>query len=159
MPSIHKADPSAHEQTSDHETSESGALIRLMMSTYPDITWDIKSALKADINDDGFQDDALVGKKGKSQIAIAVILSGSKKESKIHVLNFGVSPGRQDAVGYLPARLTIESMDYDPSEMVGKLPGFKRSKKAQGLCLDDELTDSIHIFWNHQTHELDWWRL
>jgi hypothetical protein len=56
--------------------------------------------------------------------------------------------------------LEIESLDYDPAENGGgKLDGFERSRTFKGLRLSGGECDDVHLFWNHITKHLNWWRL
>lgn len=49
---------------------------------------------------------------------------------------------------------------YDLIEAFGENPeGFRQSKTCKGLRLTDGECDSMHIFWNHETKHIDWWRL
>jgi hypothetical protein len=71
---------------------------------------------------------------------------------------FVTDSSREDAICALPAVLRVESQDWDPTQAVGHVDGFVRSKSAQGFALVDGTCDSIHFYWNHRTHRVDWWR-
>jgi hypothetical protein len=59
------------------------------------------------------------------------------------------------------AEIKLESMDYNPIEMVGELEGFKKSKTCSGINLytTDGECDSFHYFWNYKRKQMQWWRL
>lgn len=68
--------------------------------------------------------------------------------------------GAQESLCGTAATLEIEDMDYDLIEAFGENPeGFRQSKTCKGLSLTDDECDSMHIFWNHETKHIDWWRL
>ena len=98
-----------------------------------------------------------------------VSLSQSTESAKVRVIfgnrlhkpatfSFNASRGRPDAFCTLPVRVQAESLDYDPSEAVGKIPGFQRSKTCLAFALADDQCDSLHFYWNHKTKKLEWWR-
>jgi hypothetical protein len=121
--------------------------------------WKNDSLLRADLNDDGKLDYAIYGIKNNKQVIVAVVFSPIENKSKPYVLELGIG-GCQKCVSQLPIDMTKELMDYDPKEAIdGDLPGFKQSKTAHELEIDDKETDPIHVFWNCQNKTLDWWRL
>lgn len=122
------------------------------------VTWDKKSAIAVDINCDGSKDYAILG-KSKRGVTVALIVGPFSEKSRMESFEFFVGESWQDSLCKLPARLVIESLDYDPTEMVGKLPGFRRSKKCNAFRLADNACDSFHFYWDHQTNTLAWWRL
>jgi len=68
--------------------------------------------------------------------------------------------GQQAAICSEPAKLEIESLDYEPAEDAGgKLEGFDRSRTVKGMRLSGGECDDVHLFWNHITKHLNWWRL
>lgn len=119
----------------------------------PRVTWNGKGILKADINCDGTEDYALEGRKGKD-VLVMVILGPATEKSKVSTEEFPADELCGD-----PIALTLESLDYDPGEEIGELPGFERSKKCKGLNLGSGECDAVHFFWNHKTAALDLWRL
>lgn len=76
-------------------------------------------------------------------------------------LEFGLGDSMaQDSLCGTDAELEIEDMDYDLIEAFGENPeGFQQSKTCKGLRLIGGEGDSMHIFWNHVTKSIDWWRL
>lgn len=120
------------------------------------VTWEPQSVLVADIDCDGKADSAFVG-RSPGRVAVALIRAGSAAPD---VISFGTHGAAvEDEVGSSDAKLTLESLDYDPRDATGDIDGFQRSKVCKGLNLGDGESDSMHLFWNHQSHRLDWWRL
>jgi hypothetical protein len=131
---------------------------RLVQKKAPNVSWDRESLLKGKFNPDDKIDYALLGQQGKSKAFVAVVYSPVEPNAQVDILEFGVGQD-QGSICQLPAHLKLESLDYDPSDEVGTIPGFRRSRKVMGLNLAGGDCDSFHLFWNYQSHHLDWWRL
>jgi hypothetical protein len=121
----------------------------------PDINWDAKSALTADFDCDGSPDEAFLGRSA-GRIYVGVIRAATKQPE---ILEFGVDASAQDAICQEPAKLEIESLNYDPSGEIGKIDGFRRSRRCKGILLSGGECDPIHLFWDYKTKHLAWWRL
>lgn len=139
-------------------TTKANELLQLVSKRMTDVEWDKKSIIEVDINCDGQKDYAILG-KSKQGVTIALVVGPVSKKSRIESFEFHVGKQSQDSLCQLPAILKAESLDYDPTEAVGKLPGFKQSKKCMAFVLADDACDSFHFYWNHQTNALNWWRL
>jgi hypothetical protein len=129
--------------------------LHLLSLSRPDIQWDAKSALRADFDCDGSLDEAFLGRSA-GKVYVGVVRAGVEQPE---ILEFGVDPSRQAAICQEPAKLAIESLDYDPTEEVGRIDGFVRSRRCKGLVLSGGECDEIHLFWNHKTKHVTWWRL
>lgn len=127
---------------------------KTLQDLLPGIQWE-KRVLTLDCDCDGLNDSAYLGRfKGHIFVGFA-----SGADSSVDLLEFSVSPGLQQAICAEPAKLEVESLDYDPTNTIGKIEGFVRSKTCKGLRLSGGDCDAIHIFWNHKTKSLNWWRL
>jgi len=113
---------------------------------------------RCDFNPDDKTDYALMGQEGKNRVFVAVVYSPVAPSAQVDILEFGVGQD-QGSLCRLPAHLKLESLDYDPSDDVGKIPGFRRSREFMGLNLAGGDCDSFHLFWNYQSHRIEWWRL
>jgi hypothetical protein len=141
------------------QPSDQKLFLQLISQKQSGIQWKSENILRADLNDDGELDYAIYGIKNNRQVIVVVVLSPIENKSKVHALELGIG-GCQKCVSRLPIVMTKESMDYDPKEAIdGDLPGFKQSKTAHEIEINDKETDPIHVFWNYQTKALDWWRL
>lgn len=114
-------------------------------------------AVKADVDCDGV-DDTAQRDYVEDRVRVTVTLAATKTSQS---LEFGLgNSGAQDSLCGTEAALEIEDMDYDLIEALGENPeGFRQSKTCKGLRLMDGECDSMHIFWNHETKRIDWWRL
>jgi hypothetical protein len=140
-------------QQKDNQTRRQEAL-RSLSVTRSDIKWDVKSALTADFDCDSTLDEAFLGRTA-GKVFVGIVRAAGKQPQ---ILEFGVNPSAQDAICQEPATLTIESLDYDPTEEVGKVDGFQPSRRCKGLLLSGGQCDPIHLYWNYRTKHIGWWR-
>ena len=127
--------------------------LRALRAAAPQVKWDT-IAVRGDFDGDGKTDEAYLGRaNGRVYLGIVV-----RTAPKPQLLDFAISPSVQQGVCHEPVTLTLEALDYDPGE-VGPLPGFRRSKDATGLRLDDDACDAVHLYWDHDAHRMAWWRL
>lgn len=136
------------------ETTEAHALSRLKQHNAR-LAWSPKP-IQVDIDCDGKQDYVFLAQDAESA-SVGVVLG--REAASISVRRFAVSSSDQDDLCAVPATIEPESMDYDPTDAVGKLPGFVRSKQCTAFVLSDGQCDPFHFFWNKKTGRLDWWRL
>jgi hypothetical protein len=128
--------------------------LQMLSTARPDVQWDAASVLSADFDCDGRRDQVLLGRSpGKVFIGLVRAVP-----SKPEILEFAVDASLQAAICQEPAKVEVESLDYDPADAVGKIPGFRRSRTCRGIQLSGGDCDSVHIFWNHQTKHLGSWR-
>ena len=135
--------------------ADSGSAVKRLRLADRLVHWDEQSVLSVDVDCDGRVDSAFVG-RSDSAMYVGVV---TNTRIPAEVLRFGLHGNAvQDAVCSDKAKLTVESLDYDPTDAVGALAGFQRSRVCRGLNLGEEDCDSIHLYWNHESHHLDWWR-
>jgi hypothetical protein len=130
------------------------AFVRLSKA-HPDVVW-TNSPIRIDIDCDGNADYAFLAQTPSSAF---VGLVRGKPKSVVAMLKFEASPGSQGGLYYLPAIIEVESLDYDPTDAVGPLPGFFRSQSCTGSRISGGECDSFHFYWDKRTSRLSWWRL
>lgn len=154
----HPALVRAHGNPSASETSAAREMPRALerlAAADSSVVWERQSLLVGDVDCDGVPDSVFVGRSA-SRVAVGVIRAAVRAPE---IVSFGVNGGAvQDDVGSNQAQLAFESLDYDPRDEVGAIDGFQRSRVCRGLSLGDGDSDAMHIFWNHKSHHLDWWR-
>jgi hypothetical protein len=128
--------------------------LRLLLASRPDIKWDLKSALNADIDCDRAPDKIFLG-RAAGKIYVGVVRAAIKEPE---ILEFRVGFHAQDGICQEPAKLGIESLDYDPADEIGELDGFRRSRRCKGLLLSGGECDPIHLYWNYNVKHMGWWR-
>src|SRR5512139_2151956 len=113
--------------------------------------------VRADVDCDGVEDTAQM-EYVEDRVRVTVTFAATKASQS---LEFGLgNSGAQESLCGTAATLEIEDMDYDLIEAFGENPeGFRQSKTCKGLRLEDGECASMHIFWNHETKHIDWWRL
>ena len=101
---------------------------KILAELVPGVVWESR-VLSLDCDCDGKPDRAYLGRfKGHVFVGFA-----SANGSTVDFLEFAVDAGKQAAICREPAKLELESLDYDPTEAV--------------------------FFWNRKAKALDWWRL
>jgi hypothetical protein len=110
-----------------------------------------------DLNGDGVADRVNIVKDSARNVTLTAEIklpNGIKKES----LKFYVDRGKQDGFCGWPVELIAEPLDYDPDPAVGPLQGYVKSDRTVGLRISDGECDDFHIYWNHVSQSIDWWR-
>ena len=127
------------------------------VSLAEEVKWDPATIVRADVDCDGVEDKGQLGYIGKS-VRLTVTLGATQATQ---FLEFGLGDSMaQDSLCGTDAKLEIEDMDYDLIEAFGENPeGFQQSKTCKGLRVMGGECDSMHIFWNHATKNINWWRL
>jgi hypothetical protein len=132
-----------------HAASQSAAATAAA-KFFPAITWRPTSVITADFTCRGRKEEAILGAT-TSEIVVAVFVNGITQAPE--VLRYSAR-----ARNPRTAKLTIESLDFDPRKEEGyDLPGFRRSRTCKGLNLADGEVDSAHIYWNHDAKRFDDW--
>jgi hypothetical protein len=113
--------------------------------------------LSVDLDGDGAPESIRLVQEN-AQVSITV--EGQSVTDGSQTLTFGVDPARQDAVCTLPVTLTPAASDCAPEALGAQtLPGCVVKPTARGLTLSDGQCDAIHLYWNHDTRGLAWWRM
>jgi hypothetical protein len=135
---------------SDAPAADSAIL--LAASRYaPGFAFQKGSLVKGNFDCSGRKQQAVLG-TNESDVTVLVFLNGARNRPEALEVSGRV---KNPAL----TRLSKESLDYDPQAEVGSiLPGFVKSKTCTGLNLSDGETDSVHIYWDHESHHLSCWR-
>ncbi len=129
----------------------------LIAAARPDVRWDMETLAEGDFNGDGRSDYAMVGYRSNGLVLAVRASAGKGRAYRNDFQNFGVGPSIQAAICEAPAKLTVGEQFCRP--MDEPLPGCRPSKAANSLNLSGGDCDSIHLFWNHKTNRMEWWRL
>lgn len=113
--------------------------------------------LRVDLDGDGTPESIRLVQEATQ---VRITIEGNSVAQSAQTLSFGVDPGRQDAVCALPVTLTPATSDCAPEALGAQaLPGCMARPAARSLTLSDGQCDAIHLYWNHDTRGLAWWRM
>ena len=123
-----------------------------------EVKWQEGPVHKVDIDCDGIEDSVYIGHVANDFI-VKILASSSKQESK---LQFGLAqPSRQDAICGKAPKFTTYGSDAKAQKMLFDkvFEGYKSGEQCFDLNISGGECDSITVFYNHKTQELNWWRL
>jgi hypothetical protein len=113
------------------------------------------SALVADIDCDGAADTVAIGRK-RTELHVGFARAADPVPQ---ILVFDVGRNVKDAVCSARAVISIESLDWEPSDRgLQSLEGFRRSPTCKGVGLGDGDCRSVHIFWSRSTRHVEWFQ-
>jgi len=134
-------------------------LALISVASYGDeVSWQSEPAHKIDIDCDGVGDSVFLGHI-KNDFIVKILASSSKTDSQ---LQFGLAqPSRQDAICGEAPNFTTYNSDAKAQEMMFDevFEGYKSGSQCFDLNISGGECDSITVFYNHKTQELNWWRL
>jgi hypothetical protein len=128
------------------------AALDLLSQRDPGTRWDRNSLLEADLDQDGTDDFAVLG-RGKDHFVVGIVHGPvSAGKGGVWTLDFPWDGG-EDALCAKRAKIALESL----AENEG--PEEDQPHTGQGLNLSDDQCDAFHIYWNPRKQTFDWWRL
>lgn len=135
-------------------------IVNIASKNFPQVSWQSELIVLADINCDSIEDAAIIGIE-KDNVLLFLWFGPQQNSSKTETLRFGLrDPTSQLALCSNKPRLMMEDQKYDLYEELGENPvGYRTSERCKGLKLYDDLCDSFHIYWNHETGSLSYFRL
>ena len=122
------------------------------------IMWQKDAVHEVDIDCDGIEDLVYMGKID-NDFVIKVSPSSSSIESR---LQFGLGQAsRQDAICGLNPKFESYASDAETQKMLFDevFEGYKSGKQCFDLNISGGECDSITVFYNHNSKQLNWWRL
>jgi hypothetical protein len=132
--------------------------VSALQKAYPKFHWQAQTAVSIDIDADSFMDVAVLG-VAKDSAAVGISLGSSSKSSRTRLFEFTRGCNSKCVMCADTASLIVEKQTEAPKEVLEELPqGYRICRKCFEITFDDSLCDPIHIYWNHKTKDLDWWR-
>ena len=114
------------------------------------------SFLKADITCDDINDIAVISGNDEEDYKVVLIEGPISKKSNTFTLDV---TDLQDHIHGSQFLLSLEAL-RDLTDVFGENPpGFQTSETCFGLNVYVGEVDSLHIYWDHLTQDLDAWRL
>jgi hypothetical protein len=133
-------------------SAEAANALEVLKQRQPETKWDTRSLLRADLDLDGGEDYAVLG-KNKDRFVVGIVHGPVKAEKKeVWTLDFPWHGG-EDALCSKRARISLESL----VDNEGPKPGLLR--QGVGINLSDDECDAFHIYWNLGEKTFEWWRL
>jgi hypothetical protein len=137
---------------SPHGAAVPIAALDLLRLRDPATTWDRSSLLQADLDLDGVDDFAALG-RGKDHFVVGIVHGPVKsRNGDVWTLEFPWDGG-EDALCSKRAKIELESLEENEG------PEEDQPHAGQGLNLSDDQCDAFHIYWNPRKKQFDWWRL
>jgi hypothetical protein len=135
------------------QASKPEEMVSKLQKAHPQVSWNSKSAVVADVTCDGKPDTVVLGSQ-KDAVVIGVV-SGAHQDN-IQILSFPIRRDSQDGFCAVPKRIETSSLDCDSGE--GPLPGCKPVKGCQEFSVIEEECDSFNFYWDSSRRSLVWWR-
>jgi hypothetical protein len=132
--------------------------VSVLHSAQPNVNWDHKSAVTADLTCDGKDDVAIVGYENSEAVWLGVVSGNSNaKDVKPVTMKFWVGKHSQDSFCSTPVKLETHPLDCEGDEGE-KLPGCKVVKGCFDLSMNDGNCDAFNFYWDSKKKRLAWWR-
>lgn len=133
-------------------------LLPVLRQASAEAAWDLEHALRVDLDGDGKADVVVQGRL-KDRLLLAALTLPLGMGSKAQVIPFTFDPKRVTGLCTDKPLLEPESLDFDPEKTpVGELPGFQRSRTAQGVKVVHSACAPYHLYWDRQARDLKYWR-
>lgn len=131
--------------------------LQSLRSARPNVEWDSKKIVIADVTCDGIP-DALVLGQGKGGVWIGVV-SGTRQggAGKTITMRFSVGEGSQDSFCAPAVRIELNQMDCTGDEDE-RLEGCRVTKGCNEFSVADDKCDSFHFYWDSSKKAIRWWR-
>jgi hypothetical protein len=147
-----------------HAAEATAAVLETLHTQNPDVAWDGKGAVVADVTCDAVADVVVVGYQGKSVWIAMVPGAPAGKSGKPWLARFPISRNGQAGLCAMPVHLAVYPLNCDgDSDEAGEdeqpwLPGCRAIKGCSAFAVVDDTCDSLHFYWNSRRKALTWWR-
>jgi hypothetical protein len=118
-----------------------------------------KHSQQLDVNCDGTLDEVFTA-TDQFRFYVGVVLGPVTRKSQYSVVSFALTGDFQDSFCGSFESLSPEPLTTEIADAIGEEPfGYRASKSCKGLKLAAGECDAFHLFWNHVSNALNWWRL
>ena len=139
--------------TPNTQVSKTDDMVSKLQSSHPEVVWNSKSAIVADVTCDGKPDAVVLGSQ-KGTVVIGVV--SSAQSDKVQLFSFPIRRDTQDGFCAVPKRIEVLPLDCETGE--GPLPGCKPLKGCKEFRVMDDECDSFNFYWDSSGKSLAWWR-
>ncbi len=138
------------------QQSSPRSAVDALKAARPNVAWDSKSSVVADVTCDGRADAALVGYEG-NMVWLGVVPGASERNTSVPLtIGFPVGRHSQDSFCAVPVRIEVSPLECRNED--GALPGCKPVKGCSAFSMVDDACDSFHFYWDSSRNTLTWWR-
>ena len=135
------------------QVSQSRLAIKNLRKAQPEVEWNEKSAVGADVNCDGRRETIVLGKQ-KNNVVIAVVSGQHQNDPQL--MSFPIGGGAQNAFCGIPLRVELSTLQCNTD--IGPLPGCKKVRGCQEFTVVDDECDGFNFYWDSSRKSLQWWR-
>ena len=153
--------------------AERQAAAELLWQRFPDATFGIEPYASADLDADGTDDLAVLGKAG-DDVALGIVSGPVGKDSRRWLMRFPVATNRQDALCSAPVALAPEALGLPVADMGcgvdsndDRCRALKErqarlqavaAKGGRGIRIEDGKCEAFHVYWDGAEQKVRWWR-
>ena len=131
----------------------SALAVAALHKAHPEIEWNEKSAVIADVDCDGKSEVIVLGAES-GQVVVAVVSVGNLDQQRL--LKFPVRPDAEDGFCAVPNRVKVSRLECSTDE--GPLPGCKPIRSCKEFTVADDDCDSFNFYWDASRKTFGWWR-
>ena len=128
----------------------------VLSAQHPEFAWSNTASETTDFDGDGTQDFLTLG---TSDVGAAIaVVAGSPPRA--YVLAFGTTGSEQLGTCGVPTGFVVHAKQPpDPRAYVDLPAGYSACPECPALTVGAGECDPLHVFWNHETNSLGWWRM
>ena len=135
------------------QVSKTANMVSELQKLHPEVSWNTKSAILADVTCDGKSDAVVLG--SQKDTAVIGVLSGAQPD-KVQLFSFPIRPDTQDGFCAIPKRIQLSPLDCETG--AGPLRGCKPVEGCKEFSVVDDECDSFNFYWDSSRKSLAWWR-
>lgn len=127
-------------------------MVSKLQKSHPEVSWNSKSAILADVTCDGKFDAVVLGSpQGQGRHGVV-----SGHPDKVQLFSFPIRRDTQDGFCAVPKRIEASALDCETDE--GPLLRCKPAKGCKEFRVLDDECDSFNFYWDSSRKSLAWWR-
>jgi hypothetical protein len=142
--------------TSAQDGASVDSVVSALRGVSPNVSWDTRSIISADVTCDGRFDSVAVGYQGGA-IWVGMVPGGKASGARRPVaIRFTIERDKPDGFCTTPVRL--ERQPLDCMTTAGPLPGCKAAPGCFSFSVTDDVCGPLHFHWDNDRNALSWSR-
>ncbi len=141
--------------SANSQVSQPNNMTSQLHKSHPEVLWNARSAVVADVTCDGKPDTIALGSQ-KGEVIVGVV-SGADPE-KVQLFAFPVRRDKQDGFCAVPKRIEISPLKCARETEEDRLPGCRPIEGCKEFAVNDTLCDPFNFYWDSSRKSLTWWR-